>query len=390
MDILENDVGHVLPRGLDDLALPGRRTQDGRRGQRGGVHTFTHVDLSYQSEARVKRRSRRRSSPWRAPRIPRPVRAPTPRRPTRSTTTAQPVYERLGAMGYTSVFIDTDSEDWQQPGVDKIVEWATPEDGARQGALPRRRRRPLPDADRAAEVHREDEGAGLHLHHGERRSAAGLRDPRGGRDRASRNGSGRRPRAARRRAGQRGTGRPPEGEHGVEWEGRALLAAVAVAEWTGGLAVVLGVVGVAVLKPLRHDAAARPAPLPAAQQTPTEFTWGPEVTEPVSVIVPAYNEKECIAQYAQLPCPPATHPDPIEIGGRRRRLDRRRGGDSRGAGAAQCPGDPAGENAGKSAALSNGVRQARQRRGRSVRARVTELSEELWTTISTPTPRARS
>ena len=38
-----------------------------------------------------------------------------------------PVYRRLGSNGYTSAFVDTDSEDWQNPGVSKIVENATPE-----------------------------------------------------------------------------------------------------------------------------------------------------------------------------------------------------------------------------------------------------------------------
>lgn len=32
-------------------------------------------------------------------------------------------------MGYTSVFVDTDSEDWQQPGASKIIKWATPKSG---------------------------------------------------------------------------------------------------------------------------------------------------------------------------------------------------------------------------------------------------------------------
>jgi hypothetical protein len=37
-----------------------------------------------------------------------------------------PVYKELGEEGYTSVFVDTDSDDWKRPGVSKIIKWATP------------------------------------------------------------------------------------------------------------------------------------------------------------------------------------------------------------------------------------------------------------------------
>ena len=37
-----------------------------------------------------------------------------------------PVYKKLGEEGYTSVFVDTDSDDWKRPGVSKIIKWATP------------------------------------------------------------------------------------------------------------------------------------------------------------------------------------------------------------------------------------------------------------------------
>jgi cellulose synthase/poly-beta-1,6-N-acetylglucosamine synthase-like glycosyltransferase len=78
------------------------------------------------------------------------------------------------------------------------------------------------------------------------------------------------------------------------YEGKALIYAVAVAEWTvpvlaGGLTVVgvavMGRFGMMLILARRHY----------RQRNKRRFGWGPTVTAPVSVIVPAYNEKECIA-----------------------------------------------------------------------------------------------
>ena len=46
------------------------------------------------------------------------------------------------------------------------------------------------------------------------------------------------------------------------------------------------------------------------QRNKRRFSWGPTVTSPVTVIVPAYNEKECIANTLES-LAKSTHP--IEI-----------------------------------------------------------------------------
>ena len=170
-------------------------------------------------------------------------------------------------MGYTSVFVDTDSDDWKQPGVSKIIKWATPKKNKGASVL-------FHDAggNRAqtvkalGDVHQEDEGEGLHLHHGQRRHRGQRRRTRrAARTPAGRPGPAQQPGSAQgasarpggrsapaASSGQQGqqpgqtAGRNSRAGRGVNslqaahrtatgttlYEGKALIAAVAVAEWT--------------------------------------------------------------------------------------------------------------------------------------------------------------
>ncbi|MFG2924476.1 bifunctional polysaccharide deacetylase/glycosyltransferase family 2 protein [Streptomyces sp. NPDC048305] len=350
LDILdENDVpGTFFLVGSMISRYPGtvRRMVD--EGNEVGIHTFTHVDLSYQSEARVKREiAQSQLALAGAAGITTTLfRAPYSSKTEAIDDYSWPVYERLGAMGYTSVFIDTDSEDWQQPGVSKIVEWATPKDG---------------------------EGASVLFHDaGGDRSETLAALPRYIKKMKAKGYtfttvSGAQRQGASTTVGEE-AGPAPTGAAGGDpeqaahreadtaslWEGRALLAAVAVAEWSvPGLAAVLAVVGVAVLA--RFGMMLVLARRHHQQRNRRGFDWGPEVTEPVSVIVPAFNEKECIANTLNS-LAESTHP--IEI------LVVDDGSTDGTAEIAESLGLPnvrviRQENAGKSAALNNGVRQAR-------------------------------
>ncbi|MEU5166880.1 MULTISPECIES: bifunctional polysaccharide deacetylase/glycosyltransferase family 2 protein [Streptomyces] len=363
LDILdENDVpGTFFLVGSMISRYPGvvRRMVD--EGNEVGVHTFTHVDLSYQSEARVKREiAQTQLALAGATGITTTLfRAPYSSKTDAIDDYSWPVYERLGAMGYTSVFIDTDSEDWQQPGVSKIIKWATPEDGEGASVL-------FHDAggDRSETLAALPEyikkmkakGYTFTTVSGARQQDASA----AGEDGAQENGAG------ANRAAQTGPAQTGLVQGGAEqaahrradaadvWEGRALLAAVAVAEWiVPGLAAVLGVVGVAVLG--RFGMMLLLARRHHRQRNRRGFTWGPEVTGPVSVIVPAYNEKECIAATLNS-LAASTHP--IEI------LVVDDGSTDGTAEIAESLGLPGvrvirQENAGKPAALNNGVRQAR-------------------------------
>ncbi|CAL9486807.1 Undecaprenyl-phosphate 4-deoxy-4-formamido-L-arabinose transferase [Streptomyces sp. enrichment culture] len=306
------------------------------QGNEIGLHTFTHVDLSYQSEARVNREMQQTqlALAGAAGITTTLFRAPYSSKTDAIDDYSWQVYEQLGEQGYTSVFIDTDSDDWKRPGVSKIVEWATPEDGEGASVL-------FHDAggDRSQTI----EALPKYI---EKMRAKGytFTTVSGAMGRQA-------PGAAASGAGSQAAHRPATGA--TLYEGRALVAAVAVAEWTvPALSVGLAVVGVAVLG--RFGMMLILARRHHRQRNRRRFSWGPPVTEPVSVIVPAYNEKECIANTLNS-LARSTHPIEIIV------VDD--GSTDGTADIAESLGLPnvrviRQANAGKPAALNNGVRNA--------------------------------
>ncbi|CAM5700422.1 glycosyltransferase [Streptomyces violaceorubidus] len=138
------------------------------------------------------------------------------------------------------------------------------------------------------------------------------------------------------------------------YEGKALVAAVAVAEWTvPALSAGLVIVGVAVMG--RFAMMLVLARRHHRQRNRRRFGWGPPVTGPVSVIVPAYNEKECIEATLRS-LARSTHPVEIIVVD-----DGSTDGTAEIAESLGLPGVRVVRqaNAGKPAALNNGVRQAR-------------------------------
>ncbi|MET7478113.1 glycosyltransferase [Streptomyces sp. NPDC005648] len=339
------------------------------QGDEVGIHTFTHVDLSYQSGSRVDREMQQTqlALAGAAGITTTLFRAPYSSETDAIDNYSWPVYQKLGKDGYTSVFVDTDSDDWKKPGVSKIVSWATPKDGKGASVL-------MHDAggDRSQTVKAlpeyiekmrakgytfttisgviEKDNASNRLSTGELstgKQPTGEQSTGGLYGRAATGGSGRtRLQAAHRTA----TGT-------TLYEGKALIAVVAVAEWTvPALSYGLVVVGVAVMG--RFGMMLVLARRHHRQRNRRRFSWGPTVTRPVSVIVPAYNEKECIANTLRS-LSKSTHPIEIivvddgstdgtseiarsaayELGMTNVRVVRQ-------------------ENAGKPAALNNGVRSA--------------------------------
>ncbi|WP_326740020.1 bifunctional polysaccharide deacetylase/glycosyltransferase family 2 protein [Streptomyces sp. NBC_01022] len=324
-------------------------------GNEVGIHTFTHVDLSYQGASRI---TRELAQTQLALAGAAGITTTLFRAPYSSTNDAidnysWPVYEKLGALGYTSVFIDTDSEDWQQPGVDKIIDLATPKSGKGASvlfhdsggdreqtleALPRYIKKMKAKGYTFTTV----SGAQQQDEQAQAQSGQGTQAP-GGQAATPPTAASDPEQAAHRKA-----------DTTTLWEGRALLAAVAVAEWTmPGLAAVLTVVGVAVLG--RFGLMLVLARSHYRRRNRRRFVRGPAVTGPVSVIVPAYNEKECIAHTLNS-LASSTHPIEIIL------VD---DGSTDGTPEiAESLGLPnlrvvRQENAGKSSALNNGVRQAR-------------------------------
>ncbi|MET9472382.1 bifunctional polysaccharide deacetylase/glycosyltransferase family 2 protein [Streptomyces sp. NPDC002922] len=362
LDILDDNdvpgtfflVGSMISRYPDVV----RRMVDD--GNEVGVHTFTHVDLSYQSAARVTREIAQTQLALAGAAG---ITTTLFRAPYSSTNDAidnysWPVYKKLGAMGYTSVFIDTDSEDWQQPGVSKIIKWATPKSGKGASVL-------FHDAggNRAQTLEAlpqyikkmKSKGYTFTTVSGAQQQAQGQQ----AQGQQAQEQQTQAPQVTPGTAGSTQQSNPEQAAHRTAdtatlWEGRALLGAVAVAEWTvPGLAAVLAVVGVAVLG--RFAMMLVLARRHYRQRNRRRFSWGPSVTEPVSVIVPAYNEKECIANTLNS-LAASTHPIEIVV------VDD--GSTDGTAEIAESLGLPnvrviRQPNAGKPAALNNGVRHAR-------------------------------
>ncbi|MFJ8053026.1 bifunctional polysaccharide deacetylase/glycosyltransferase family 2 protein [Streptomyces luteogriseus] len=318
------------------------------QGHEVGIHTFTHVDLSYQSDARVRREMEQTqlALAGAAGITTTLFRAPYSSETDAIDNYSWPVYKKLGEDGYTSVFVDTDSDDWKRPGVSKIVQWATPKKNKGASVLFHdaggERSQTIEALPQYIEKMRAT-GYTFTTISGAMEEQQGQQAPAG----ASPNTGGSRLQAAHREA----TG-------AILYEGKALVAAVAVAEWAvPTLSVGLMVVGVAVMG--RFGMMLLLARRHHRLRNRRRFSWGPEITRPVTVIVPAYNEKECIANTLDS-LARSTHPIEIIV------VD-----DGSTDGTSEIAREAAlalgmtnvrvvrQENAGKPAALNNGVRSAR-------------------------------
>ncbi|MFE9686042.1 bifunctional polysaccharide deacetylase/glycosyltransferase family 2 protein [Streptomyces sp. NPDC006285] len=329
------------------------------QGNEIGIHTFTHVDLSYQSDTRIEREmAQTQLALAGAAGITTTLfRAPYSSQTDAIDNYSWPVYKKLGAQGYTSVFVDTDSDDWKRPGVSKIIKWATPSKNEGASVL---------FHDAGGERSQTVAALGTYI---ERMKAKGYTfttisgaiqqaDAEEQQADAGAQPGGQAP------GGPRGQGAAGAGGDGLQaahrtatgttlYEGKALVAAVAVAEWTvPGLAVGLAVVGVAVMG--RFGMMLVLARRHHRRRNRRRFSWGPPVTRPVSVIVPAYNEKECIANTLKS-LARSTHPIEIIVVD-----DGSTDGTKEIAEALGMPNVRVirQENAGKPAALNNGVRNA--------------------------------
>lgn len=230
-----------------------------------GIHTFTHPDLSYSPEWReqMELSETQVSLAGAAGVTSALLRPPYSSQPGAIDDNTWPVIEEAGQHGYVTVLTTLDAKDWRKPGVDQIVRNGTPKGGSGEILL-------LHDAggDRSQTV------AAL------KRLIPQLRDQG----------------YTFSTVGQvlhRGTTNP----EATPWEhvrGVALITVVGVANViANGLAYLLLLVGLLVVARLvlmivvarRH----------VRQRRSRHWSWGQPVTEPASVIVPAYNERECIA-----------------------------------------------------------------------------------------------
>ncbi|MGW1024160.1 glycosyltransferase [Streptomyces sp. NPDC002577] len=233
-------------------------------GHEVGLHTFNHPDLSYQSKNRI---DWELSQNQLALAGAAGIRTSLFRPPYSSFSDAMdnaswPVTEYIGSRGYITVVNNTDSEDWRRPGVDEIIRRATPKGG--KGAI----------------VLMHDSG-------GDRSQTVAALDsflPE--------------LKAKGYEFDNLTEALDAPSAHmpvtGLElWKGKAWVYLVKASDnVTGVLVVGLAVIGVLVFT--RFGLMLVLSAVHARRVRRRGFRWGPPVTEPVSVLVPAYNEAKCI------------------------------------------------------------------------------------------------
>jgi cellulose synthase/poly-beta-1,6-N-acetylglucosamine synthase-like glycosyltransferase/peptidoglycan/xylan/chitin deacetylase (PgdA/CDA1 family) len=229
-----------------------------------GLHTFNHPDLTFQSKKRI---DWELSQNQLALAGAAGIRTSLFRPPYSSFADAMdnkswPVTEYIGTRGYITVVNNTDSEDWRKPGVQQILRNATPKNG--KGAI----------------VLMHDSGGDRH------QTVQAL-------DRLLPDMQGKgyefdnltealdAPTAHTAVAG-------PE-----LWKGKAWIFLVQASEHiTDVLVVGLSIIGSLVIG--RFVLMLLLSGIHARRVRRKDFRWGEPVTQPVSVLVPAYNEAKCI------------------------------------------------------------------------------------------------
>lgn len=227
-----------------------------------GAHTFTHPKLGDMPGWRrdLEHSQTQMAIAYAAGVTTSLIRPPYSSSPEALDTSGWETVREVGRDGYLTVLNDTDSRDWARQGVDTIVKNATPEDGVGAVVL-------------------------LHDAGGNRAQTVAALDrfipqmkQRGYRFTTIAEGIGGAPGAAN-----------PTASGADRWRGGALVWAVQVARGTMWLFLtLLLVVGALTLArtmllflfAIRH----------ARRRRSRTWSWGPPVTDPVSVLVPAFNE----------------------------------------------------------------------------------------------------
>jgi cellulose synthase/poly-beta-1,6-N-acetylglucosamine synthase-like glycosyltransferase/peptidoglycan/xylan/chitin deacetylase (PgdA/CDA1 family) len=234
-------------------------------GHEVGLHTFNHPDLSYQSDSRINWELTQSQLALAGAAG---IRTSLFRPPYSSFADAMdnkswPVVRYIGSLGYITVLDSLDSEDWRRPGVPEIIEGATPRGG--RGAI-------VLMHDSGGDRSQTVRALGRYLPAMQERGFrfVNLTEALG---------------APSAHTAVIGTDL---------WKGKAWVAAVALSDnITDVLVVGLSVIGVLVF--VRFGLMLLLSFAHARKVRRRDFSWGPAVTEPVTVLVPAYNERECIA-----------------------------------------------------------------------------------------------
>ncbi|MFF7449262.1 MULTISPECIES: glycosyltransferase [unclassified Streptomyces] len=266
LDVLKKHQAHAVffVTGTMASRYPDLVSRMVEEGHEVGLHTFNHPDLSYQSKKRI---DWELSQNQLAISGAAGIRTSLFRPPYSSFADAMdnkswPVTEYIGTRGYITIVNNTDSEDWRKPGVEQIIRNATPKGG--KGAI----------------VLMHDSG-------GDRHQTVQALD-----------------RFLPQLKGQgyefdnltEALGAPSAHTQvtGAElWKGKAWVFLVGASDHiTEVLVVALAIIGFLVIS--RFVLMLLLSGVHARRVRRRGFRWGDPVFEPVSVLVPAYNEAKCI------------------------------------------------------------------------------------------------
>ncbi|WP_432105057.1 glycosyltransferase [Streptomyces sp. bgisy091] len=233
-------------------------------GHEVGLHTFNHPDLSFQSTSRIDWELSQNQLVLAGAAG---VRTSLFRPPYSSFSDAMdnkswPVTQYIGSRGYLTVVNNTDSEDWKRPGVHAIIERATPKHG--KGAI-------ILMHDSGGDRSQTVTALGKFLPEMRER----------GYDFTNLTSA----------LGAPSAHTPVTGL--ALWKGKAFIGAVKISENVTGVLVV-GLAAIGVLVMVRFGLMLLLSFLHARKVRRRNFSWGEPFTRPVSVLVPAYNERECI------------------------------------------------------------------------------------------------
>lgn len=236
-----------------------------KEGHEVGLHTFNHPDLSYQSTSRIDWELSQNQLVLAGAAG---IRTSLFRPPYSSFADAMdnkswPVTQYIGSRGYLTVVNNTDSEDWKRPGVRAIIDRATPKHG--KGAI----------------ILMHDSGG----NRSQTVTALGKFLPK-----MQKQGY-----TFDNLTGALGAPSAHTPVTGFDlWKGKAFVWAVGVSEHITDVMVAgLAVIGVLVFA--RFGLMLVLSFIHARRVRGNGFRWGEPVTGTVTVLVPAYNEKKCIA-----------------------------------------------------------------------------------------------
>ncbi|WP_217238646.1 glycosyltransferase [Streptomyces sp. AC555_RSS877] len=266
LDVLEKHDAHAVffVTGTMASRYPDLVRRIVAEGHEVGLHTFNHPDLSLQSKKRIDwELSQNQLAITGAAGIRTSLfRPPYSSYAASMDNKTWPVTQYIGTRGYITVVTSVDSEDWRKPGPERIIRNVTPKGGTGAVVLMH---------DSGGDRHQTVEALDRFLPQmkakgytfdnlTEALDAPSAHTPATGID---------------------------------LWKGKAWVFLVQASDHiTAVLVVCLAIIGFLVIA--RFGLMLLLSALHARRVRRRDFRWGPPITEPVSVLVPAYNEAKCI------------------------------------------------------------------------------------------------